>query len=299
MELQPLRCFVAVAEHGSFTAAAAALHVTQPSVSHAVARLESQLRLRLFHRAPRGISLTADGEALLIRARGVLRAADDVTATAAAIRGVTAGTLHLVAFRTFTTRAAAAVGRFCRRFPAVTVRLLAPDTNRGVVDLVTSHTCDVAFARLLDIPPQLAVREVTSEQTGLVLPPDRERSVPEGEVPLAEAARWPLVVPPAGTDIRVQLEHLVHRSGVAVTVAAECDHYESTIEMVRAGVGAAIGLRESLPRSMRHCFRPFADSPPIPVGLVYRPDRLSPAAAAFVSFADHLFPPADDTHANG
>ena len=79
MEVHQLRYAVAVADTGSFTAAAAALHVSQSGVSAQVGRLEHDLGVRLFERHTRGVDLTDAGTLLLERARATLEAADNVT----------------------------------------------------------------------------------------------------------------------------------------------------------------------------------------------------------------------------
>lgn len=74
MDRRHLEYFVAIAELGSFTRAAAALSIAQPSLSHAIAWLERDLGSKLFERHGRGVSLTPSGEALLEPARRALRA---------------------------------------------------------------------------------------------------------------------------------------------------------------------------------------------------------------------------------
>ena len=73
MDRRHLECFVAVAESGSFTRAAAALSIAQPSLSHAIGWLERDLGSKLFERHGRGVRLTPSGEALLEPARRTLR----------------------------------------------------------------------------------------------------------------------------------------------------------------------------------------------------------------------------------
>lgn len=82
MEIHQLRYAVAVADAGSFTAAAAALHVSQSGVSAQVARLEHELGLDLFERGARRIATTPAGDQLLARMRGVLAALEDIRSTA-------------------------------------------------------------------------------------------------------------------------------------------------------------------------------------------------------------------------
>src|SRR6201993_3887647 len=73
MELHQLRYFCAVAETGSFSRAAERSHVSQPSLSQQIRKLEDELGARLFDRLGRSVRLTDLGNAFLPRARGVLR----------------------------------------------------------------------------------------------------------------------------------------------------------------------------------------------------------------------------------
>ena len=82
MEIHQLRYAVAVADSGSFTAAADALHVSQSGVSAQVSRLERELGLDLFQRGARRVTTTPAGDQLLVRMRGVLAALDDIRSTA-------------------------------------------------------------------------------------------------------------------------------------------------------------------------------------------------------------------------
>ena len=95
MELYQLRTFVAVAEERHLTRAAERLHISQPAVSAHVRALEDELAVALFFRTPRGMSLTAAGEALRARALQVLAAADDLQLHARALSGSVAGRICL------------------------------------------------------------------------------------------------------------------------------------------------------------------------------------------------------------
>lgn len=78
MELEQLRIFLAVAEQGSFTAAAKALFVSHSTTSRAVAALERELGTPLFLRQGRSVSLTAAGELLLPEAERLLAMAEAI-----------------------------------------------------------------------------------------------------------------------------------------------------------------------------------------------------------------------------
>jgi DNA-binding transcriptional LysR family regulator len=90
-----LRYFVTVAETGQITRAAKQLHIAQPTLSQALAQLEAQLGVKLLDRHARGVTLTAAGEAFLEKAKAVLRAEADATATARSLARVSHGEVEL------------------------------------------------------------------------------------------------------------------------------------------------------------------------------------------------------------
>ena len=95
MDVQNLHAFLQVAEAGSFSQAAQALHLTQPAVSKRVALLEEQLDSRLFDRIGRSITLTEAGQALLPHVRTVLLALDAAEQSVRDLSGDVTGELLL------------------------------------------------------------------------------------------------------------------------------------------------------------------------------------------------------------
>ena len=93
LKLDQLRYFVAVADAGQVTRAAASLHIAQPALSQSIAHLEAELDLRLFERHPRGVRLTAAGETFYQKTLVALAATDDVALTAEALKRAAAGTI--------------------------------------------------------------------------------------------------------------------------------------------------------------------------------------------------------------
>src|ERR1700747_1640914 len=98
LDVTRLRVLVAVARHGSVTAAARALNYAQPSVSHHLARLEAETGTKLIQRAGRGIRLTDAGRLLAERAAEVIGRLDAAENELAAYTGLRAGRLRLGAF---------------------------------------------------------------------------------------------------------------------------------------------------------------------------------------------------------
>src|SRR6201992_981012 len=95
LDVTRLRVLVAVARHGSVTAAAHALNYAQPSVSHHLARLEAETGTKLVQRAGRGIRLTDAGRLLAERAVEVIGRLDAAENELAVFSGLRAGRLRL------------------------------------------------------------------------------------------------------------------------------------------------------------------------------------------------------------
>lgn len=149
--LRDVRCFVAVAEHGGFSRAAADLGLSQPAVSQAVARLEQLLDCRLFHRTSRQVRPTPTGQALLAPAAALLAEAATFTATARDLAARPAPAIRLaypVLLGPFVARIAR---RLARREPGLTVDLL-PMGRHAAAQAVADGTATAAVLAA-PIPP--------------------------------------------------------------------------------------------------------------------------------------------------
>jgi LysR family transcriptional regulator, carnitine catabolism transcriptional activator len=286
MELQQLRYALAVADEGSFTAAARACFVAQPSLSQAVKSLERELGAPLFHRLGRRIALTAAGEAFVPAARETLRALATVRAGVDAVAGLAAGHLDLVALPTLAVDPVAPlVGRFRLAHPAVLVRLLQPDDAAGVVGDVRSGAAEVALAEAPLAGERLVVHALGRQDVLAVLPPGSRR--PRRALSVARLAELPLVTLPRGTSTRHLLDDALAAAGATPTIAVETDQREALVPLVLAGAGATIVPRAMADTASRLGAVVTPLDPPITrsLALVHRAAPLSPAAAAFVALA--------------
>jgi DNA-binding transcriptional LysR family regulator len=121
MELRDLNYFLACVEHRSVTAAARAIHVAQPTLSHALARLEREAGVRLLDRRPRDdLRPTAAGRLLLARARDARAAVDGFAADLAALHGMARGELLVASIQSLNaTLLPVPIARFVARYPGV------------------------------------------------------------------------------------------------------------------------------------------------------------------------------------
>ncbi|MFI0369284.1 LysR family transcriptional regulator [Actinomadura sp. 1N219] len=186
LDLRLVRYFVAVAEQRHFGRAAEILHVTQPSLSRQVRRLERQLGARLLDRTPRGTRLTEAGEVFLPRAKALLRSA----AQAAAQARAAAEPSRIVIGYTTGLIVTPAVRELRRRHPDADVRTLHIAWNEPRAALL-DHRVDAVVTRLPFATGGLRVTVLYDEPRALLVPLDHRLAGRES-VTLDDIADEPL-----------------------------------------------------------------------------------------------------------
>ena len=274
MNIQQLQYVVATAEHGSMTAAAAALYVAQPALSRAVRLLERELDVTFFRRSGRGVVLTPDGEAFVARARTTLRDID-------ALRRVadTAGRdaeLVIAASPTLQVSMALPIlsGLREQRIELHT-RLLGCGSSDEVHDLVTTGRADLGICDQR-IATQLAVVSLGRAEVRLLSP--RGLDLPD-RITLADLAGIPLVLPTVGTDRRATLDRFFETCGITPIVAIESDERSVWLEAVLRGLGSCIWHSVEALRIPRDglVVRGFQPAMHQELLAVHRPDNEAPA----------------------
>ncbi|HZQ84802.1 MAG TPA: LysR family transcriptional regulator [Acidimicrobiales bacterium] len=285
MELAQLRCVVAVADHGNFTKAAAALHFTQPSLSYSIGKLEAELGVLLFRRLARGVALTDAGAAVVEHARRAVDEADAARAAAAGVAEVMSGTLSLVSLRTYVGGFSRLVARFHERFPGVLVTLHDPEGDARVAELLRARVCELGVVRMVEPPGDLDVTRIGIEEAVVALPPGSELSSREF-LSLEEVAQLTMVAPPKGNPIRTAFDLAFSRTGARPRIVAEAAHQETALALAQAGVGACLASRDNADLAGNGCTVLALEWPiTVDLGLAHPRGRLSPAARAFKDLA--------------
>jgi DNA-binding transcriptional LysR family regulator len=289
MEFAQLAAVVAVADHGSFTAAAQALDQSQPAVSLAVKRVEQELDVTLFERLSTGVITTSAGDALLGPARRALREREIGVEAVRSVSGLTSGHLDLACIPGLAADLVSPiVGAFRRRHPGVTVTLRDPEGGETVEDLVRRGRSEIGFC-VLPAAGEGLVSQVLDEQELLaVLSRGHARSLArDRRMPVERLAELPLITAPEGASSHAQLAQALGAIDVDLEPVIVTDHRDSITALVEAGAGAAV-LPRSIAESTRSDWvRVLPLDPPITraVGLVHRGGGLSPAGVGLVELA--------------
>ena len=251
MDLRRLEYFVAVAEAGSFSKAAAALVMSQPALSQQVAALEQETGQRLLTRTGRGAEPTEAGVALLGHARAIFELAERARADMRERQLVPSGRITIgLPPRVAHAVTADLVERFRAKYPDAAISVEEGLSIRLREGLIAGRL-DVAV--LFDPPasPLLAIETVTRES--LVLMASTPLPV---RIRLADMAALSLVLPSKPNSIRQLLEGEVKPRGYLLNVVAEVDSIKTVLSLVARGVAATV-LPASAMREWTHDNPPF------------------------------------------
>lgn len=226
MLLQQIRCFVTVAESGSFTSAARSLNLSQPALGAHVKNLEGALGVRLFDRHSRGVALTGAGHAFLAEARQVL---DAVARARSAVEpflgrqevqvslGITPTSGKTLVPDLLVESAAQAPERRLYLRPGLS------DDHRRM--LLAGTELDAAFCYDPEPNDALLIHPLYEEDLFLVGAPDALDRV-DGPVPFAQLPQFPLVLDHRFHAARRRIEDIATAGGVKLQVRLEVEPAE-------------------------------------------------------------------------
>ncbi|MGK5532042.1 LysR family transcriptional regulator [Streptomyces sp. URMC 129] len=288
MDLHQIEYFLAVVDHKGINAAATALDLAQPTVSHAVRALERELGVPLFHRIGRGMVLTSAGHSLVGPARRILRDVVAAEGTWVDAAGRPRGRLDIVAMPALSVDPVARlVGAFRQEFPQVSVRIGDLRDEAIGVSLVRDGHCEIVACHL-PTPDSagLEVCELGTQEWWLVLPPGSP-APPEDPLPLSALPDLPQVVAPRGFPQTDEVERTVGEAGRVLRTAVVVQHREARLPFVLAGVGGSFMERSTAEAAAARGAVVRAVTPRISraYGLVYDASTLSSAGRAFVELA--------------
>ena len=279
-EIRHIEAFVAVARLGSFTRAAADLHVSQPALTVQIRQLEAALGLRLFDRNNRRVALTQPGrelvapfERVLLDVRSIVGSAHDLAAhrrgvvTVACLPSIAAGLLP---------RAIAALGH---EHQGIVVRVRDLVAGR-IIELVKSGEADFGLGTCQDVDRDIVTQPFFSDRLAAFVPRTHPLAM-RARATLKEVAAYPLILTGKDSSVRALFDRVLGDQRLAVVVAHEAIYMTTALGLADAGLGVAI-LPESAPAGGSKTLRRVGIHRPVltrEISIITRSGRsLSPAA---------------------
>ena len=243
--IRQLECFVVVADRGSISAAAEALHASDSAVSDALTAMERSLGAVLLHRRrSRGASLTSDGLAILPIARRMLTAADELSSAVGRDAATLIGPVRVGAINTLApVILPALIERMRMRYPGVRIEQRTGDQPE-LVDALEGAELDLLLTFDIDVPPELHRRALFSTEACLVVAANHPLAG-RGAVALDEVADEPMILLDIHSS-RVHTLELMSSRGVTPRIAFRTDNYELCRAMVGRGLGYTLLMRRSI-----------------------------------------------------
>ena len=235
MDWTGLTAFVAVAEHGGFSAAAEHLHLTQPAVSKRIALLEQSLEQPLSHRPAREIGLTEAGRLLLPRAQRMLAEADAARRALQDLGQDIGGRLRVAtSHHVGLHRLPDLLRRFSGAHPQVALDIRFMDSEQAYAQVLQGEA-ELAVTTLGPTEPPLQATPLWNDPLRFVVAPDHPLAR-RAKVGLADIAAHPAVLPDPGTFTHRIVADTFARRGLSLQLRMTTNYLETIKMMVSVGL---------------------------------------------------------------
>jgi len=288
--LKQLEAFLAVARLGSFSAAAKALHVSQPALTALVQNLEAQLGAQLFERSSRGATMTTKGRELRPTVETMLNALNE---TLAGIMHSTSPRGGLVTLACIPSAAALTmpplIAEFQRLMPQVKIEMRdAMVENRGILDMLRDNAIDFGVASA-NASGEFQFKHLFEDELVALVPVDH-RLANEMNITWADLVGEQLIGMSENSYVRQLIDSAFAKIGVSKHPSAEVSLITTAIGMVKFGFGVSVLPDSAAQVCNLDGVKVLRLHDPVirrSLGLLYRSmTTLSPAAKAFMRFME-------------
>ncbi len=239
MDIKTLRYFVEVVHRQSYTQAANALYVTQPTISKMLRNLEEEVGSTLLIRDGRKLMLTPSGQVLYEHAATILAELRELENALEDIGQMNTGTLRLGVSPLPGVQIAGPVSLYRQRYPGVTVKITEHD-DAAAREAVLNGTLDAALTSSPVEQKQGFAALTLFSHPLYALVPRSGRWLDRKSVDIATAARYPLLLCSEETVLSQQLMADFARQSITPEVAVRSNQWDFLVEMVQAGMGVAV-----------------------------------------------------------
>ena len=266
MNLRDLRYLVALAEALHFGKAADACHVSQPTLSTQIKKLEDELGVALVERAPRHVMLTPAGRDIATRARRVLAEVDQMRETARRTSDPEAGTVRLGLFPTLGPYLLPhVVPRIRARFPRLEL-LLVEEKTEAVLHMLRDGKLDAAVLAM-PLHEDWLESEFLFEEPFLLAVPEGHPLAGQHNLTLSDLGDQHLLLLEEGHCLRDQALEVCHLAGAGEKEGFRATSLETLRQMVAAGVGVTLlpmlAVKPPVSPSENVRLLAFKDPPPV------------------------------------
>lgn len=238
MSLRQLQVFAAVSRLKSFTRAAEALHLSQPTVSMQIKKLEMDMGLSLTEQVGKRLSLTEAGEALQLAALDILDTLNRLEMQLNDLKGMRSGHLHLAVVTTANYFAPTLLGKFRRAYPGIKV-VLDVSNREGILERMNRNLDDLYLIGKPPVSNEFEFEPYLANPMVIVAPVDHTLAG-RTSIPLYTIAEEPFITREQGSGTRVALERRFSENNLVLNIDMELGNNESIKQGVAGGLGIAM-----------------------------------------------------------
>lgn len=236
--LHQLRIFLSVARHGSFARAAAAMHLSPPTLSLQVKQLSETVGQPLFEQLGKKIFLTAAGQTLAQACEDIENRMERLSQDLAMLQGVERGSLRVAILTTVKYTVPKLLGSFCVAHPGIDVAMQVGN-RENLLQRLGSNQDDLY---IMGQPPEhmdVVCEPFADNPLVLVAPPGHPLAGQRRIAP-QRLAKEPFILREAGSGTRLTSERYFGEQGVTITPRLEVSSHEAIKQVVAGGLGVAV-----------------------------------------------------------
>lgn len=236
--LHQLRIFLSVARHGSFARAAAAMHLSPPTLSLQVKQLSETVGQPLFEQLGKKIFLTAAGQTLAQACEDIESRMERLSQDLAMLQGVERGSLRVAILTTVKYTVPKLLGSFCVAHPGIDVAMQVGN-RENLLQRLGSNQDDLY---IMGQPPEhmdVVCEPFADNPLVLVAPPGHPLAGQQRIAP-QRLAKEPFILREAGSGTRLTSERYFAEQGVTITPRLEVSSHEAIKQVVAGGLGVAV-----------------------------------------------------------
>ncbi len=248
MKLSQIRALVMVAKCGKFSEAAIELELTQPTVSHAIAALESELGIQLLFRGSKGVSLTPAGESILVHCYRVLESLENIRQEANRHKSLDSGKIRISTFRGAAAQLLPKIkASFKIKHPQIEVQIAEEKDCPQVEQAIRQGEADLGFTTL-PVSEDLETIEIIKDDYIVLLPPNSADRDCASRTPRAECTKlsWeqltsiPIISYPDRNSCYNAIASYFKDAGYKFQPCEQVRESDTIINLVATASGAAI-----------------------------------------------------------
>ncbi len=275
MELYHLKTFVTVAEEGHLTRAAERLYTSQPAISAHIKALEEELGVTLFHRTPKGMQLTTEGEQLLPRAQQTLASAGDFVQFAKGMHDELVGSIRIgLNSDAEFLRLPALQSKLSERYPRLELQFLAGMTGTNIPNVRVGRL-DAAFISGACDDPQIQVIPLTQIRLKIAAPAAWRDRITSTSIP--EIAELPWIYTSPDCAYFGAMRAIFEEHGCEPEKTLVSDQEEALRALIKAEVGVGILRDDEVQRAEEegYAFALPVELPTVSLDFIYLKKRAS------------------------